>query len=283
MSNYDIQAHPAAALFPMMSDDELARLSADIKERGQIDPIILHQGLILDGRNRLKACEMADVEPNFSAWSGEGGSPAQFVASKNIHRRHLSKPQIDAIGAEMLPMLREEARQRQREHGGTAPGRPSETLGAKLPEVIEDEGKAVEIAARILNTGARSIQNAARIKEADPEAFERLKRGETRTHTEFRRLQNSGVLQKSEPKIAAEGTKRRAMLDNSAKDKLWKCIGTLTGICWAFDEINMELIRSSCSAEDMATAVKDISQAISKLRAVRQAIAGKQENQNAAA
>lgn len=277
MSKYDLQAHPAAALFPMMSDEELTRLADDIKARGQIDPIVLHQGLILDGRNRLRACEMADIEPNFTAWNSVGGSPAQYVASKNIHRRHLSKPQIDAIGAEMLPMLQDEARQRM------LAGKHSYDPMVISPGGVADHGAAVEIAARILSTGSSAIQHAARIKEVDPEAFERLKRGESKTHTEYRRLKAEGKLgQRQNIKPPAEGTRRREILDNSAKDKLWKCIGTMNGICWAFDEINMELIRSSFSAEDVATAVKDISQAISKLRAVRQEISGKQERENAA-
>lgn len=81
--------HPVAALFPMLSDDELAELAADIKVRGQLHPIVLDaDGRILDGRNRFAACEIAGVEPEFTTYNG--GDPDGYALAVNIARRHLS-------------------------------------------------------------------------------------------------------------------------------------------------------------------------------------------------
>src|SRR5262245_56896276 len=55
------RVHPAADVFPMMSDDELAALGADIKARGLLEPIKIRGDEILDGRNRLEAIERADI------------------------------------------------------------------------------------------------------------------------------------------------------------------------------------------------------------------------------
>ncbi|HLV01750.1 MAG TPA: hypothetical protein VKZ59_10825, partial [Acidobacteriota bacterium] len=54
-----------------------------------------------------------------------------------------------AIATDILPMLEAEAKERQREHGGTAPGRPKETLTEKFPEVNQSESR--EQAARLPN------------------------------------------------------------------------------------------------------------------------------------
>src|SRR5262245_18832841 len=61
-----IKIHPAADLFPMMSDDELVALGEDIKRNGLITPIAIiienDSPVLVDGRNRLDAMERAGLE-----------------------------------------------------------------------------------------------------------------------------------------------------------------------------------------------------------------------------
>lgn len=83
------EAHPVADLFPMLADDELDELAADVAERGLLQPIVLDaDGRVLDGRNRLAACEKAGVEPAFVTYDGD--DPAGYALSVNIARRHLT-------------------------------------------------------------------------------------------------------------------------------------------------------------------------------------------------
>jgi ParB-like chromosome segregation protein Spo0J len=103
--------HPLAEAFPMMTDDELADLAVDIKENGQIHPIIVDaDGTLVDGRNRLRACEIAGVEPLFAPLNGH--DVAAFIVSANIARRNLSKGQQAMALALLYP-----------EPERTAPGR----------------------------------------------------------------------------------------------------------------------------------------------------------------
>lgn len=44
----DLEPHPLAQLFPPISDDKLAELGRDIALHGQLEPIVLYQGKILD-------------------------------------------------------------------------------------------------------------------------------------------------------------------------------------------------------------------------------------------
>lgn len=89
----EMEIHPLADLFPMMSDDELADLAADIKTHGLIHPIVTDDSgkILIDGRNRLRACEVAGVEPTFRKLNG-GDVPA-FIVSVNLARRNLTKGQ----------------------------------------------------------------------------------------------------------------------------------------------------------------------------------------------
>lgn len=86
------EVHPVADLFPMMSDEELADLAADIKANGLLYPIVLDaDGTLIDGRNRLRACQMVKVEPTFEPLNGR--DPVALILSANVERRQLSKGQ----------------------------------------------------------------------------------------------------------------------------------------------------------------------------------------------
>jgi ParB-like chromosome segregation protein Spo0J len=62
------KVHPAADLFPMMSDEELTKLAEDIKANGLQSPITFTMNdVLLDGRNRLEAMERAGVD--FKSWN----------------------------------------------------------------------------------------------------------------------------------------------------------------------------------------------------------------------
>jgi hypothetical protein len=61
-----LPVHPAAELFPMMTDDELEKLAADIQEHDLRESIAFWlsasgEWFLLDGRNRLEAMERAGV------------------------------------------------------------------------------------------------------------------------------------------------------------------------------------------------------------------------------
>ena len=135
--------HPAALLFPLMDGVAVTALADDIRARGLLEPITTLDGTVLDGRNRLAACEQAGVEPRFVAWDGAGGSPTAWVLAKNLKRRHLTPSQAAMVGADALPLFAAEARERQRRHGGTAPGRTANTVrnGAQsVPTPGEETG-----------------------------------------------------------------------------------------------------------------------------------------------
>jgi hypothetical protein len=94
-----IEPHPLAALFPELPPEELTQLARDIKERGLLEPIIVYKGLILDGRNRYRACQIAGVKPRIEEFNAKAAkrSPEEFVLSRNLRRRHLSVGQKAAI------------------------------------------------------------------------------------------------------------------------------------------------------------------------------------------
>ncbi len=92
-----MELHPLCTLFPRLPDAELQSLADDIRAHGLREPIVTHGGMILDGGNRWRACELAGVMPTTVEYTGP--SLVAFVLSANLHRRHLSPGQQAAIVA----------------------------------------------------------------------------------------------------------------------------------------------------------------------------------------
>src|SRR4051812_8168978 len=164
-------AHPAAELFPLMEGAELQALADDIKEHGLRNPVVLYgadgEQVVLDGRNRVRACELIGVGPSFVPWSG-AGSPTEWVVSQNLHRRHLDASQRAMVAVGLLPLFEEEAKERQRAGGGD-----KKSDRANLPEPIVSAGRARDQAAAAVSVSARSVEHAARVtREATPEIIE---------------------------------------------------------------------------------------------------------------
>ncbi|MGI8681471.1 MAG: ParB N-terminal domain-containing protein [Mycobacteriales bacterium] len=124
--------HPAAELSPILDPAELAELAADIAEHGLTEPVWLwddpERGVVLlDGRNRVQACEAAGVQVAFRYYPGD--DPIGFSVSANLRRRHLSAGQRAALGY----AVRGSTKQRRR--GGCAPGvAPVSDPGADRPQ-----------------------------------------------------------------------------------------------------------------------------------------------------
>ena len=79
-----------------MGKAELKQVAEDIKANGLREPIVLFDRKILDGRNRLLACELAGVEPRYEEFTGTHREAFAFAWSKNFARRHLTSSQAAA-------------------------------------------------------------------------------------------------------------------------------------------------------------------------------------------
>jgi len=94
--------HPVASKFGNLTGAEFHALVNDIKANKQKVPIVMHKGMIIDGIQRYRACLNAKVEPVFTEYAGEEKDIVKFIASMNMHRRHLSTKQKKDIALELL-------------------------------------------------------------------------------------------------------------------------------------------------------------------------------------
>lgn len=92
--------HPLANLFPLLEGGDFDALVVDIKARGLRQAVTLFQGLILDGRNRARACEAAEVDCRYETLPDDI-DPIGFVISMNVPRRHLTDSQRAYVAAKL--------------------------------------------------------------------------------------------------------------------------------------------------------------------------------------
>lgn len=92
--------HPAADVFPMVSDEEIDKIGSDIAAHGLQQQLVMWRGFLVDGRNRLEAMERRGIKlekqkgvMRFHRHLADDADPVAFVISANIHRRQLTKRQ----------------------------------------------------------------------------------------------------------------------------------------------------------------------------------------------
>ena len=170
--------HPIANAFPMMEIVELTELAQDIDKKGLLEPVVLYEGKILDGRNRYEACDMCRVNPSFTEYTGD--DPVGFVLSKNLTRRHLTASQKAVVALDLVPLFEEEARKRQATSGpGIYGGKP---VAALMQQPVCNEphitrARAAEKAAATVGIGERYVYDAKRIQQSSPELLEQVRDG----------------------------------------------------------------------------------------------------------
>lgn len=266
--------HPAAELFPLMTDEELQELAADIRANGLLEPVLLLDGAVLDGRNRMAACALAGVSPYFTQ-AKNIESPTTYVVSKNLHRRHLTISQRAAIAARMVPMLAEEARERQRDAGGDKKSADAKSLRATLPEAISTgnlrhiNARSRDIAGQSVGVGGRTVDKAVLVMKEDPEAFAQVQRGETTVEEAARKVRDA---------MPPKG-KRQCIIENAAKQRMANGLSQVGGLARGLSELDIETLRKACSPEDIKLWAGVALKASRELRALASALRREEINE----
>lgn len=182
--------HPAALIFPLMDEGALNALAESIRANGQLHPVVMFGGRILDGRNRWLACSIAGVQPKTTVYAGD--APTQFAYEMNATRRHLTPIQRAAAATEIVPLLAEEAKERQQLAGahGEKGGRGNKTLGdGSSPGVSRDESaRSTAKAAKMTGAGVGSVKAMVTVKREAPEVFDLVKQGTVKTVSDAKKI-----------------------------------------------------------------------------------------------
>jgi hypothetical protein len=203
------QKHPLNIL-PDCNKLDYDRLQGSLRSNGfdKKFPIILFEGMILDGWQRYQICTKNKIEFTTTEFEGGREEAIQFIRKSNI-RRNLSEDQIASFIVDsngLLDQYRAKADERSR--------------AGKKPPTSTTTGLAVEVAAKDFGTTGGKIKRAEKLKEESPEEFEKVKSGEKKLH------EAEKVVASSRKIIKKKSDKPK---DNSHIYSVSKRIATLSG------------------------------------------------------
>ena len=199
-----IEIHPVAEKFPLLVGSDYEELVRDIRDRGQLHPVVIHGNQLLDGRNRVRACDELNIAPVEIEWDAPDGVTAgEWIISTNLQRRHLTSQQRAMLAADpdILDVLEAEARERQ-----------TRGVQEKIPEGSQSRAEA----AKTFQTNERYVSDAKKIRKRKPELVEPVING-TLTLTEAKKEVESAELDEALKKINEDDRGVLSDLINEAK------------------------------------------------------------------
>jgi hypothetical protein len=210
-------------MFPLIEEGTLAwsELLGSIQHFGQLEPIVIDGDILIDGRNRLRACQKLNIAPRSVEWSSLGItiSQGEWIGAKNLERRHLTDDQRATITAKVMGWLavhegEEEKRRTQFKEGN--PG-PQKTVRLNTGEPSRDfKGEHSRSTAGKVSQKAgvsrHKAEQAVAVQKHSPELAEEVIKGKI-TLLEAKRI----IDPISEPKQIAEHEP-----EDDDSDGLWK-------------------------------------------------------------
>jgi ParB-like chromosome segregation protein Spo0J len=272
-----MEFHEVANIFPQMNGEPFKLLVADIKANGLREEIWTHEGKIIDGRNRYRACEEAGVEPRCRTWDGNGSLVA-FVVSLNLHRRHLSESQRAMVAAKIANWKVGE--NQYREEGGSIdlPSSPavSNAQAAALLNVSEPSVKrakrvraqGVPELVEAVEKGALSVNAGAFLADAEPDEQRRLlAAGPKAVKSEANRERREESRLRPKNGNGKATHTRKLTGGRKAPAAIRAAIGTLAGLASGLDSFTVK--DAAPSAEEAEQWEKDLALVISAINRFR--------------
>ena len=211
------EVHPFADAFPLIDGDEFDQLVMDIKKNGLREPIVLNHDrtVLVDGRNRYRACEAAGADPVFETLPERYTEPLilDLIVSMNMARRQLNQGQRALMALE-YERYYAAAQSKGAPVGNSNASRPTPDTSPSVDTKVADlrqqdfwvepqaprERKSSERAAKAVGASGRAVQQAKAVVRDAPDLAAKVRAGEIALDAADRqRKQRIAAMTKPEP------------------------------------------------------------------------------------
>jgi ParB-like chromosome segregation protein Spo0J len=207
------EPHPISEYyaFPLMDGKDFDDLAASIKEYGQLDPIILLDGKILEGRNRYAACVALGIEVETEKYTDKL-NPYEYVYIKNADRRHLTASQKIAAAAKRANAP----------HGGFHGNQYTEKVVSSVAKDTKNAENIVTAAQAAADAGVSvsQVDKAKAVLKTNAEAFKAIEDGKISVEAAYTATRKPKAEQGAALAAAiAKGPKVKAQQKTTTKKK----------------------------------------------------------------
>ena len=173
-------------LIPPLTDEERELLEASLLKEGCETPLVIWNGVIVDGHNRYEICHKHGVP--FAVMEKEFADREEallWIITNQLGRRNLSSYQRGELVMKFEPLLKAQARERQATStGGIAP-----QLTQNSAEAGIIRGETRKNLAKMAGVSHDTIHKVKKLSEAaDEETKEKLRRGEVSVNKAYTEL-----------------------------------------------------------------------------------------------
>jgi len=151
---------------------DISSLAVSIEEVGLLHPIVVRpDGRLIAGERRLAACKKLGWK-TVPVTCVDLKEVIRGEFAENAYRKDFLPSEIDAIRRALLPLEKAAAKERQRCHGGTAPGRKKQS-----GQISRSDGRVRDKIASFAGISGRTLEKIQAIVEAakrHPRRFEHL-------------------------------------------------------------------------------------------------------------
>jgi len=107
------EVHPAASIFPLIEGDDFEELVESIIRSGVQHPICVMGKLLIDGRNRLRAVEVARskghaIQIPVTQMLDAGQNVAEWIWDTNANRRQMTADGLAMASSAIFPLIEKE-------------------------------------------------------------------------------------------------------------------------------------------------------------------------------
>ena len=176
-------------LIPPLSEEEYRQLEQNIRSNGKLlNPIILWDGVIVDGHNRFYICMEHGIE--FEVKDMHFGSRDEaklWILENQLGRRNLTDVARIELALRKEEMLKALAKEKLKAAGGDKYGK--KTPLAKSPENKEEPVNVRESLANVAGISGRTLAMYMKVSEqGSPALIEAVKNGELKISKAYRML-----------------------------------------------------------------------------------------------